>query len=116
MADISRCLKTKSPNARNKNGRTPLHYAAQGEAPAVVAALVAGGADPNQRDERGGWTPLHLAAWFGKNPEVVWTLLEAGANPDAKDKAGKIPWNYAKANTALKGTASYRRLNRERFK
>ena len=104
LADLSRCLKVKNPNARNKNGRTPLHYAAQGENPAVVAELAKAGADPNARDERGEWTPLHLAAWFGKTPAVVKALLAAGADPAARDKAGKTPWDYAKANTSLKGS------------
>lgn len=116
LADISRCLKSKNPNVHNENGRTPLHYAAQGEEPALVATLVKAGADPNARDAHGGWTPLHLAAWFGKSPAVVAALLAAGADPAARDKAGKTPWDYAEQNAALKDTAPYRRLNEERFR
>ena len=116
LADIFHCLKTKSANARNNNGRTPMHYAAQGDAPAHVAALANAGADPNAPDSRGGWTPLHLAAWFGKTPAVVAALLSAGADPAARDKAGKTPWDYAEQNPALKDTPSYWRLNEERVK
>ena len=115
-ADLARCLKTKNPNARNKNGRTPLHYTAQGDVPALVSTLVKAGAKVNARDTRGEWTPLHLAAWFGKNPAVVTALLEAGADPAARDKAGKTPWDYAERNAGLKGTDVYWRLNEERFR
>ena len=116
LADLTRCLKVKDPNTRNNNGRTPLHYAAQGETPAFVSDLVKAGAKVNARDERGGWTPLHLAAWFGKTPAVVAALLSAGADPAAKDKKGKTPWDYAEQNAALKDTAPYWRLNEERFR
>ena len=116
LADLTRCLKVKDPNTRNNNGRTPLHYAAQGETPAFVSDLVKAGAKVNARDERGGWTPLHLAAWFGKTPAVVAALLSAGADPAAKDKKGKTPWDYAEQNAALKDTAPYWRLKKERFR
>ncbi len=116
LEDLSRCLKTKDPNARNKNGRTPLHYAAQGQAARLVTALVNAGAKVGARDERGGWTPLHLAAWFSKTPAVVAALLSAGADPAARDKAGKTPWDYAEQNAALKDTAPYWRLQEERFR
>ena len=114
--DISRCLKVKKPDARNNIGRTPLHYAAQGEAPALVAALVKAGADPDAQDERGGWTPLHLAAWFGRTPAVVAALLAAGADPAARDKAGKTPSDYAEQNAALKNTDVFSRLKEGRAK
>lgn len=114
LSDLIRCLKTKDANARGGNGRTPLHYAAQGEKPALVTALAGAGADVNARDERGGWAPLHLAAWFSKTPSVVDALLAVGADPTAKDKAGKTPWDYAAQNAALKDTAPYRRLSEER--
>ena len=114
LPDLLRCLKTKDVNARSGNGRTPLHYAAQGEKPALVTALAGAGADVNARDERGGLTPLHLAAWFSNTPSVVVALLIVGADPRAKDKVGNTPWEYAAQNAALKDTAPYRRLNEER--
>ena len=102
VADLSRCLETEDPDARNENGRTPLHYAAQGSAPAFVTALAKAGGELDARDKRGGWTPLHLAAWFGKSQTVVQALLDAGADPEAKDDTGRTPWHYLKENPALK--------------
>ena len=58
----------------------------------------------NTPDEKGGWTPLHLAAWFSTTPSVVAALLAAGADPAATDNAGKTPWDYARSNAALEGT------------
>ena len=113
LDDLSRCLETEDPNARNENGRTPMHYAAQGSSPAMVTALAEAGANVNAPDEKGEWTPLHLAAWFSKTPSVVAALLVAGANPAATDKAGKTPWDYARSNAALEGTPPYWRLNEE---
>ena len=111
--DLSRCLETQNPNARNENGRTPMHYAAQGTSPATVTALAKAGANLSAPDDKGGWTPLHLAAWFSTTPAVVAALLAAGADPTAKDKAGKTPWDYARENAALEGTPPYWRLNEE---
>ena len=111
--DLTRCLETRNPNARNENGRTPMHYAAQGESPALVTILAKAGARLNVPDERGGWTPLHLAAWFSTSPSVVAALLAAGADPAAVDKKGNTPWDYAQSNASLEGTPPYWRLSEE---
>ena len=93
-------------NARDNYGRTPLHLAAQGDSPAVVSALAKGAAKVNARDTRGEWTPLHLAAWFGKSPAVVRALIQAGADTGLKDKSGRTPLDYARRNKALQGSVS----------
>ncbi len=91
VADISRCLKVKNPNARDGYGGTPLHYAAwYNKTPAIVTALLKAGAEVNARDKF-GWTHLHTAAVFSKTPAVVSTLLDTGADPAVKDKKGKTP-------------------------
>ena len=111
--DVARCLETSDPNARNEHGRTPMHYAAQGTSPALVTVLAQAGADLDAADDRGGWTPLHLAAWFSTTPSVVAALLAAGANPAARDDTDRTPWDYARENAALEGTPPYWRLNEE---
>jgi len=42
-----------------------------------------------------GWTPLHLAAMFGK-VEVVRKLLQAGASTTIKGTDGQTPENISK--------------------
>ena len=111
--DLVRCLETEDPNARNASGRTPMHYAAQGASPAFVTALAEAGAELNAPDAKGGWTPLHLAAWFGTKPTVVAALLAVGADPAARDNSGKTPWAYARENAALEDTPPYWRLQEE---
>ena len=109
-ADVSRCLE-----AREAHGWTPLHQAAaRNETPAVVAVLLAAGADLGAREEDGG-TPLHLAAAFSETQAVVAALLDADADPAARDAEGRIPWDHIKDDSPLKGTNVYRRLSEARF-
>ncbi len=93
-------------DAKTGVGRTPLHLAAQGGSPAVVRALAKAKAKVNARDTRGEWTPLHLAAWFGKSPAVIRALIQAGADARLKDKSDRTPLDYARRNKALKGSTS----------
>ena len=92
-ADVSRCLKTKSPNTRNKRGKTPLHFTARYiKNPMVITLLVKSGADPNVRDEKGE-TPLHVAArrGYGKSPALIALLIKGGAEPNARNDTGETP-------------------------
>ena len=66
---------------------TPLHLAAECGDETELAALLAGGADPNARDARGN-TPLHLAARCGEL-EVAHLLLDGGADPALRNKVGQ---------------------------
>ena len=95
-------------DARDENGRTPLHLAAGlGKTATVVTALVKAGATLGARDER-GQTPLEIAEKFSETPTVVTALREA---TDAA-AAANVPvstvsceeWNsnefFARADTA----------------
>ena len=42
-----------------------------------------------------GWTPMHLAARYGKRPDIVAALAKAGAEADARDKKGNTPLHIA---------------------
>ena len=106
--DVSRCLRA----GANVNARGAATYS---KTPAVVNALLKAGANVNARDKY-GLTPLHRAAVLSETPAVVDALLKAGADAAARDRAGKTPFDYAKENSALKGTDAYWRLNEARFK
>ena len=91
LAELVVCLEAgANPDARRKDGFTPLHTAAaNNENPAIIAALLEAGADPDARS-KDGFTPLHGAA-VNENPAIIAALLEAGADPDARSKDGFTP-------------------------
>ena len=73
----------------------PFHNAARATRhPAVIARLVAAGADVSVRDWR-EQTPLHWAAADNPLAGVAAALLEAGADPDARDLDGITPLHMA---------------------
>ena len=84
-------------NARDLQGRTPLHYAAErGNKNDGLKTLLALKPDINARDND-GVTPLHLAAARG-DADIVKHLLAHGANASYKTKDGRSIWDYAEAN------------------
>lgn len=70
------------PNAADEDGWTPLMGAAARAHPALVAILVAAGADPRLAHPRSGALPVHLAAQAG-DIATVSSLLDAA--PDTLD-------------------------------
>ena len=73
----------------NRDGWTPLHYAAAGGAEDIARLLLARKArlDALSPKESGAYTPLMMAAREGQ-PGVVRLLLEAGADPALKNTEG----------------------------
>jgi ankyrin repeat protein len=74
------------PDERDADGLTSLMWAARSGAVDAMAALLDGGADPNARDRRHGWTPL-LHALHRRQIDAVRVLLERGADPNARTDA-----------------------------
>lgn len=73
-----------SPTIADAEGDTPLHYAPA----ALVAELLAGGADANARNNQGR-TPL----FQGGSPQRVDALLQSGADINARDYHGNTPFD-----------------------
>src|SRR5262249_28974462 len=74
-------------NARGTNGNRLLHLATSTRQVELVKRLLARGADPNARNNK-GWTPLHDAAHGNRECEkgpsvpILHPLLDAGAALD----------------------------------
>ena len=69
-------------NARNAHGWTPLHVAAAGGDPTVVALLLHHRADVHAQSHI-GTTPLDNATMRGSRQAVIDLLLAHGASPDS---------------------------------
>ena len=83
-------------NARDNNGNTPLHLAAQAENPAAVTFLIQAGADVNARNNTEA-TPLHISV-DNERAEVLTALLEAGADINAGAGGHGTPLLHALAS------------------
>jgi ankyrin repeat domain-containing protein 50 len=79
-------------NAKDIEGRTPLHSAME-STPPVVRLLLEHGAEVNAADN-GGWTLLHLAAYHS-HTEIVRILVDNGADVEvmiADTKQTPLHW------------------------
>ena len=94
VLDVTRCLQIGAdPDARDKDGKSPLHFATDNGSAEAVMALLDASADHDVWD-RSGFTPLHRAAAHG-NAEAVTALLDAGADPNIRGEAGMTPLHGA---------------------
>ena len=80
-------------NARDKDGRTPLHYAARQGCDEVVNLLITRGANVNAKNKIGN-TPLHLATQLGQG-KAARLLIQEGAKVNARDQESRTPLHLA---------------------
>ena len=90
-----------SHDERDKQGRTPLHYASLYGDLTEVRKLIASGADPGAWDAD-GFTPLHFAAQQF-HVDVAAVLLEAGADVNRQNRYGNGPLFVAAFNSRGRG-------------
>jgi len=79
---------------QNKDGRTPLHFAAQENDINTTRLLLSVGANLNIADFQ-GWTPLHIAVQ-NNDFEIVQLLIAAGANRFLKNLNDQVAIDFAK--------------------
>jgi len=68
--------------------------AAQANDVAKIRSLLSDGTSPNQTDENGGTTGLHVAAASG-NLQILAILYKAGGDINQHDAVGSTPLDYA---------------------
>jgi ankyrin repeat protein len=93
----------KPSSSGDREGRSPLHYAANDGNVQSVRQLLAQGYSARHADRR-GWTPLHFAAQAA-SVEVIAALLDAGAEVAGRDELGNTPLLHAVFNSRGNGDA-----------
>jgi ankyrin repeat protein len=102
-------------NAQDKNGLTPLMWAAGfNQNSEAITTLLKAGADVKARDNAGKTPLMYAAAASYPSPEVITALLGAGADAKPKDNLGHTAIEYAHNNfdfgRSLEKTDAYRKL------
>lgn len=80
-------------NAKDEDGRTPLHWAATSNNLGVLQLVLSNSPDIEAQDAVGA-TPLIVAAAAGQM-EAVRELLDAGAKVDSTNEKGQTALHYA---------------------
>jgi ankyrin repeat protein len=74
--------------------------AAQASDVGKIRQLLTNGYSPNQTEEAGGTTGMHVAAGSG-NLQIMAILFKAGADVNQRDKVGSTPLDYAAEHARL---------------
>lgn len=83
------CSRTEVDGVPDRDGRTPLHYAALENRVSDLQAELGRGGGPNIADKH-GFTPLHFAAQQSAL-DAASVLLDHGADVDAVNVHGNTP-------------------------
>ncbi|PSN40934.1 hypothetical protein C0J52_16263 [Blattella germanica] len=89
-----------NPNAKDKYGNSPMHYAAEYNLMKVVECLLELDCDIDCTNTNGE-TPLINVIKEG-NEEIAIKLLKHIPNPNAKDEYGRTPMHYAAEKNLMK--------------
>jgi multidrug efflux pump subunit AcrA (membrane-fusion protein) len=84
-------------NAANKQGFTPLMFAAAYNTPEMVRTLIERGADTSAQAALQDMNALHVAAWLNPHPGVIDVLVKAGLPIDGLTKNQVTPLLIASA-------------------
>ena len=95
-------------NVINRNGDTPLIFAAKENSAEAVEMLITAGVEFNTQDNAGNTALIYAAAY--NNPDVVSVLLDYGADKDIVNNSGKRAYDYALRNYRLNDTDIPKRL------
>ena len=109
--EVRSCVaKGADPNAEFNCGAwtRPLAMAALEGNEAAVRALIEAGADVNAQDDEGN-AALHNAARHAQSEGILRALLDGGADATLRNRRGKLAWDYARDNEALKDSDIVRR-------
>ena len=95
-------------SVRNKNGASPLMFAARDNTSEILDMLINAGAEVNARDRSGNTALIYAASC--NTDDAVNVLLDAGADKGLINTAGFTALDYARRNYRLADTQALSRL------
>jgi Protein kinase domain/Ankyrin repeats (3 copies) len=97
-----------SPNAKDANGSTLIHYAVTNNQVEIAKLLIDRGADIHARYGKDGHTVLHLAV-LHQDGQMTKLLLDRKADPNSRDKFGYTPLHTSilRGDTPYESVTSY---------
>ena len=93
ILELGALIEKRGVNAKDKNGRTMLHFAALGNKVKKAKYLIDNGSQVNAKDKNKN-TPLHTAAIYGYQ-DIIKLLLDKGSEVNLKNKKGLTPLHCA---------------------
>jgi ankyrin repeat protein len=104
IEEVTQALKRGvDPNCQDKDGWTPLHFAAQAQSARVIRSLLAAGAAVDVRDSNGNNALFRAVFSYKGDSAAIVALKEAGADPNSVNNHGVSAVGLARtiANTGV---------------